>query len=357
MKKGSLVLLTALMLATFQQAGAQAVRSTKASTGSTVEGNSVTYNLPQTAITVKIVAQRETIKKGPYARFAQKYLGVVAPLTDKELYTIQGASLSYAEEADPSATYILDNPDKSLFKLYTSTIEGFAPAKPNGQLPDEQRFMGKNDTEYVFKDLGIKPLIDERVTTTYSNIQNDTGFVSVPIDKKETVELSLEDMAAEAANTIFTLRKRRFDLVTGEAGENVFGAGLQAAIDEMKRIEDEYIALFLGKRFIQPVVRKYEVVPEAGKNTVVVCRFSDSGGLLPDNDLSGRPIVLELTPEKKAQTTTVPRIGKDPRGVVYYRVADIAQCRLVDGKQVIVSERIPVYQFGSVVEVPVTSVK
>lgn len=355
MRKIAFSILTGALCLCALQADAQAVRTTKAAPGTTIDGSSVAYSLPQTAITVNMVASRESIRKGPYARFAQKYLGVVAPLSDKEIYTLSGASLSYSEEADPSATYILDNPDKSLFRLYTSTIEGLSAAGPGAS---NYTFEGSGQTEYQFKDLGIKPLIDERVITTQSLVESDTGFVNVPVDKVETVELSLEEMAAEAAQTIFTLRKRRFDLITGEAGENVYGAGLQAAIDEMRRIEEEYLALFLGKRFTQQVVRKFQVLPEAGKNSVIVCRFSETGGLLPDNDLSGRPIVLELTPEKKAQNLTLPRpAGKDTRGMVHYRIADIVRCRVVDGKEVMISERIPVYQFGTIVEIPVTSLK
>ncbi len=353
------LLLLILAAAAAVPGAAQSVRAYKTQPGGATEGNAVTYALPRTTVTVRLVARREVIKKGPYARFAQKYLGVVAPLTDKTLYTLEGASMTYAEEADPSAVYVLENPDKSPFRLYTSTIEGLmAPTPKDAEAGTAYRFDGTDGEEYVFKDLGISPLIDEKVVTTYSNIESDTGFVSVPVDRRETVEMSLEDMAADAASTIFTLRKRRFDLVTGEAGENVFGAGMQAALDEMRRIEDEYLALFLGKRFTQKVVRSYEVLPEAGRNSIIVCRFSETAGLLPDNDLSGRPIVLELTPEKKVQNTVLPsRNPKDNRGTVFYRVADAVRCRLTDGRDVLLSERIPVYQFGAVVEIPVTALK
>ncbi|HAY31196.1 DUF4831 family protein, partial [Alistipes sp.] len=77
-------------------------------------------------------------------------------------------------------------------------------------------------------------------------VECDTAFLKVPIDKQSTVEKSAESMAADAANMIFSLRRHRLDLVTGEAGENVFGGGLKAALDEISRLEQEYLALFLG---------------------------------------------------------------------------------------------------------------
>lgn len=206
--------------------------------------------------------------------------------------------------------------------------------------------------------MGISPLQMERVTVSY--IESDTSFVKVPVDRKDIIEKSPEDMAADAANVIFKLRTSRMELITGAAGENVFGSGLEAALKEINRLEQEYLSLFLGKQFVQKIVRTYEVTPEAGKTNLIVCRFSDAAGLQPASDLSARPIVMELTPEKKAQSNAITRRGKDSkdaRGTVFYRIADVVNCRLVDGKQQIAQQRIPIYQMGAVVEIPISSIK
>ena len=156
---------------------------------------------------------------------------------------------------------------------------------------------------------------------------------------------------------IFSLRRHRLDLVTGEAGENVFGGGLKAALDEISRLEQEYLALFLGKQYRQTVAREYNALPSKDENTLVVCRFSDTAGLLPDNDLSGRPITLEMTPEKKAEASPLANRNKEIKGGVFYRIADMVNCRLTDGNRQIAQARMPIYQFGVVVQVPVTAVK
>ena len=334
MKKVLIPILAIAALVCTHELQAQATKAIPAA-GATVGGNAVTYNLPQTVISANITIQHETIKRGPYARYAQKYLGAVAPLSDKEIYTILGATLSYASEADPTAVYVLDSPDKTQFDLYYPTPEGFlahdgqsAPRFAPGMCPQAGQF--------------VLP----------------EGFEGVQVDKMSASEPALEEAAAQVARTLFTLRQRRFDLVTGEAGENVYGAGMQAALDEMKRLEDEYIALFLGKRTVVQEIKTVDAIPVAGRNTMIVCRFSESGGILPDNDLSGEPVVLELTPENKAAATVVNRGGsRDSRGTVYMRMADIARCRLMLDKTVFATERIPVYQFGQTVEVPVSSLK
>ena len=78
---------------------------------------------------------------------------------------------------------------------------------------------------------------------------------------------------------------------------------------------------------------------------------------MPDNDLSGRPITLEMTPEKKAEASPLANRNKEIKGGVFYRIADMVNCRLTDGNRQIAQAQMPIYQVGVVVQVPVTAVK
>ena len=313
-----------------------------------MEGNTVAYALPRSVIRVQVVAERESVRVGPYARFAQKLLGVMAPLADKDIYTIQSATLCAAQEADPAEVYALDNPDKSPLRIYDVTPEGFVAASAAGQKPLPPAW----DCAGPLRG----PVPDRCEAVSY--LDSDTSFVKVSVDRLSLVEKSPESMAQDAANAIFSLRRHRIDLVTGEAGENVFGAGLKAALEEIDRLEQEYLSLFLGKQFRQRIVREFSVVPSKDEPATVVCRFSDTAGLLSADDLSGRPVLLELAPENKAQSLAPERrASKDSRGTILYRVADMVNCRLMDGNREIAQSRLPLYQFGQVIELPVTSVK
>ena len=299
-------------------------------------------------VRVQVVAERESVRVGPYARFAQKLLGVMAPLADKDIYTIQSATLCAAQEADPAEVYALDNPDKSPLRIYDVTPEGFVAASAAGQKPLPPAW----DCAGPLRG----PVPDRCEAVSY--LDSDTSFVKVSVDRLSLVEKSPESMAQDAANAIFSLRRHRIDLVTGEAGENVFGAGLKAALEEIDRLEQEYLSLFLGKQFRQRIVREFSVVPSKDEPATVVCRFSDTAGLLSADDLSGRPVLLELAPENKAQSLAPERrASKDSRSTILYRVADMVNCRLMDGNREIAQSRLPLYQFGQVIELPVTSVK
>ncbi len=339
----NLILLCLMAIVSF---GVQA--QVKSSKGLVVTSNgAVAYSLPRTTLKVTVEVEKESIRKGPYARYAQKYLGVMAPLADKDIYTITGGKIGFAEEADPEQVYTVENPDKSSVKIYESTREGFMAAQMEGATPVPSAFRPTPPAQHPMRD-NIEAV---------SLVNSDTSFVKVQVDRRSTVEQNPESAALDAANMIYTLRKKRMELVTGDAGENVFGDGFKAALDELNRLEEEYTALFLGKQFKQKIVREYDVIPEEGKSSAIVCRFSDTGGLLPSSDLSGRLILIEMTPEQKAQNSALTRRSKDSRGTVFYRIADVVDCRLTDGKREIAQRRVPIYQFGEVVEVPVNMLK
>lgn len=257
------------------------------------------YAVPQTTVKINVGIQKEDIKVGPYARYAQRYLGVIAPLSDKEVYTITGAEISYADPGEQTPAVM----------VAAATLDGGVPQ-------------------------------------VLSHTHSESDFPKVLPDKMSATDRSLEDMARDAANTIFTLRRARLDLITGEAGENVFGEGLRAALEEIDRIENEYLSLFLGKQSISTSVKTFNVVPEEGKNNYIVFRFTAEDGLLPENDLSGNPVVLSLTPVEVPASIGPVRGQKTIR---YYRLPARMEAVVTDGSDDMARDIIPVYQFGATI--------
>lgn len=310
------------------------------------------YTLPRTVVTVTMAVEREVILRGPYAKFASQYLGISgAAMSDKQNYRIIDASLGYYEEPDPAQTYHLDQPVDAQSKVFRWLSSAVPPQKP---LLADAEFLGAAiGNNNPFTDVSLDPLYG--TTTEQSGLADNDSFGELPVNRTSTVEKSTEQMAADAAKAIFTLRKRRFDLVTGETGENVFGAGLEAALKEMDRIESEYLALFIGKRYTQRMVKTFSVLPSA-KGTTIVCRFSPTRGVVPDTDLSGRPIVIEMTAEASDNGPAAGGTdGGSKKGAVSvrYRVPAVQTIKLVDGNDELARERIPVFQLGSVTSAPV----
>ena len=288
------------------------------------DNNPIVYALPRTVIKVAVTTEKESIRTGPYARFAQRYLGVVAPLADKDMYSIKSVQLGYGEEPDPSL-YLVNQLSKNLQGSHYTASEVSTPLS------------GYNGEGFV----------------AVSHLVSDTSFVKVPVDKQAITDGSAENMAQAAANTIYMLRKRRIELITGEQGENVFGGGLKAALDEIDRLEQEYMSLFLGKHYRQTEVRVFSVVPAKDEKNSVAFRFNENAGVLAASDLTGRPITLEFTPEIVTSAVPATKLSGASKDVIYYRPAVMAECKVTDGRTELAQERIPVYQFGDLVPVAI----
>ena len=153
--------------------------------GANETASGVTIAQPRTILAVDVTVERDLTLTGPYARYAQKYLGVRAPLADKTTWSITGAQIALLDRD----TY----------------LNAAAPAPAS--------------------------------TRTYTHASSDEEFARLQPDKTDMTTPALEDAARAAANQIFSLRRHRIELITGEAGENVFGEGLRAALAEIARME------------------------------------------------------------------------------------------------------------------------
>ena len=252
--------------------------------GANETAGGLTVAQPRTILAVDLTVEHDVTLSGPYARYAQKYLGVRAPLTDKTVWSVTGAQIALLD----GDTY----------------LNAAAPAPASTRLQP---------------------------------------------DKTDMTTPALEDAARTAAAQIFSLRRHRIELVTGEAGENVFGEGLKAALEEIDRLEQSYLELFLGKRIVSTETRRYVVCPQADKKQYIVCRFSPAAGLLPDTDLSGDIVLLQIEPSGVAKSDL--EAGPKETQVVACRVADPSTCIVVSGGREYARAVLPVFEFGRTINV------
>ncbi|MEF9950705.1 MAG: DUF4831 family protein [Mucinivorans sp.] len=294
------------------------------------------YSLPRTVVEGVVRVEREVVVRGPYARFAAQFLGVTgAPMSDKENYKIIDARLTWTTEPDPAMVFALDEKSSALAKVFTWIEPRTVSLTP---LAADKDFLGaKIGSKLPFLDMGTSTIVD-----------NSTAGLSV--ERSSAVEKSTEQLAADAAAVIFRIRRSRLDLITGESGEYVFGEGLKAALAEMNRLEAEYLALFIGKRYVQVSEHSFSVVPEAGKNRLVAFRFSPTTGFAQPTDLAASPYNLEFVAEGSKATNYLKKSGSK---VIAYRVPSLERVTLGNGTDILASERVPIFQKGALVEAPI----
>jgi hypothetical protein len=126
---------------------------------------------------------------------------------------------------------------------------------------------------------------------------------------------------------------------------------------ELGQMEENYLSLFIGKSARQTYEFSFDFIP--GSKSVkgeVFFRFSEDRGVLPKNDLSGRPIVIDANRiENLAGKQTGLSSSENPaagKSGVYYRMPGMAEVRIMDGSTQLAGARLPIAQFGTIAPVP-----
>ncbi len=328
-------------------------------------GYTLIYALPKTTIRVTVETTRVTTIKGPYFQYADKYLGITdAPSRDEVEWIISGVSTSNYQESDPDHFYMLKTNNRHVTNFFKLSDEGFILPVNHKQIPDLDDLTHSLTPEYkspFFTDLSMNPRVVEESRTVMRMVRQDDAFVNVPVMERQSVTRSLEARAAEVADLIFELRSNRFKLLSGDLDLFPDGKALEVIVEEFTRLENEYLSLFTGKVFKTVKEYSFEYTPDKdaiADNTEygTLFRFSDTEGVLPNDNISGRPITLEIEGQQKTRSLDRIKPSTNPdrpgTGTLFYRIPDIAKVSLKDGNSVISSVRIPVSQYGSVVTLP-----
>jgi hypothetical protein len=309
-----------------------------------VEG--IVYSLPQTGIRVCIKATCERFVHGPFQMYAQKMLGIEnVPATDADRWNMDELKLEVFSEPDAEQIYKAMGPAAQLLSLTESGILAGINTPVKNKKTDFQTntFLTKNlDNQVKFTDLSI--------WSFYSPADSTKRF--------KMVSKSMEQKAAEAAETIFNLRNSRFALLTNADDEPLpDGKSFEVMTEELGKMEKNYLALFIGKSAKETYDFSFEYIP--GQKTAkgeVIFRFSDERGVLPKTDLSGRPITIDVSKleslaskQEGLSKSDNPAAGKSG---VYYRLPGMAEIRIMDGGTQLAGARFPIAQFGATAPVP-----
>jgi hypothetical protein len=334
-----------LLLACFSfSVGYAQKKTTTPAVAEPVEG--VVYVLPQTGIRVHVKATRERFVAGPFNSYAQRMLGINdAPSESKDRWNLDDIKIELFSEPDPEQVYKAMGPMAHLVSLTeTGVLAGInTSGKTSETKVETQSFLTKDlEKQVKFTDLSI--------WSFYSPTDSTKSF--------RMVSKNMDQKAAEAAETIFNLRNSRFALLTNADDEPLpDGKSFEVMTKELGKMEENYLALFIGKSSKQSYDFSFTFVP--GSKTVkgeVFFRFSEDKGVLPKSDLSGRPIVIEVN---KAEGLAMKQGGlvssENPnagKSGLYYRMPGMADVRILDGSTQLAGARIPLAQFGAIAPLP-----
>ena len=259
---------------------------------------------PSTSVAVDLIVEKEQTVVGPYARYAQKFLNMRGSLVDKTVYSLKGVKLAV-----------------------TGGEDVIADAVPAAEVT-ETSYMG-----------------------------SASEFAKVLPDRMSATAVSEEETAANAAQAIFSIRKHRMDLITGEAGENVFGAGLKDALAALDAAEQEYLELFFGKRVVTTSVERVVIPMVEGVQSYAVARISSSAGVVAADAKDGDAVTLEVAPSGRARLSSIVEADPKSKTAVKVRVADPSTCTVKVGDKVLTSAVLPLFEMGRTAYINDTSIR
>lgn len=259
---------------------------------------------PSTDVAVDLIVEKEQTVVGPYARYAQKFLNMRGSLVDKTVYSLKGVKLAV-----------------------TGGEDVIADAVPAAEVT-ETSYMG-----------------------------SASEFAKVLPDRMSATAVSEEEAAANAAQAIFSIRKHRMDLITGEAGENVFGAGLKDALAALDAAEQEYLELFFGKRVVTTSVERVVIPMIEGVQSYAVARISSSAGVIAADAKDGDAVTLEVAPSGRARLSSIVEADPKSKTAVKVRVADPSTCTVKVGDKVLTSAVLPLFEMGRTAYINDTSIR
>ncbi|MDD2595643.1 MAG: DUF4831 family protein [Bacteroidales bacterium] len=349
-KTGLCALMVGISAATFAQTNVNAIPN-----------GAVIYSLPNTSISLSVEATSEIFTAGPYARYAQKYLGAEARTQDEVSYRLGSIQFVPYIEADPNSKIAINLNGKGV------AAANFLQFCAQGLIITSDSYTGKSESwrfpsianNDQFAGKGVGGNLTSTTTTLYKTVRTENGFRRVAVPQNQVVEKSAEKKAEEIANSIFDLRRQRVQIITGNTDATFSGEALGAAIAEINRLEQEYLSLFFGVTETSIQKMSFDVIPRADnpKQIYVAFRISDTQGLLPANNMSGRPIVLELTIDQaelnSAITGNVQSGKSKEQQLIYYRVPAVATAKIMDGQTLLLQTRVPVYQLGRTLSFPI----
>ncbi len=308
----------------------------------------VVYTLPRTVIRVNVSAVKETFQPGPYCDYAEQMLGIKNVRKKAETrWIVNDINIETYSEPDPDQVHKAMGDAASLLNL----SENGCLAGINTAIKNEIREKVKTNL------VGQKNTFNQ--SSKFSNF-TDTPFYT-PGDSTNNfrpVRVNDEQKMAEAVKRVLDSRRYQYDIATGMMDEfPPDGEAYKVSLKELKKTEEDYLSLFIGKSDYQEGMYSFDYVPgKTPGKAEVIFRISEENGIVLPSDLSGKPVMIEFETDKNlAQKYADGAKSDNPNAGesgVYYRMPGQATIKIINDLSVVATARATIAQFGEIAPVP-----
>lgn len=295
----------------------------------------VDYFLPKTQIVIHLSYSKTIKKAGPYAKYAEKYLGLKSGVVfeDETEYAFGKLNLRTIGIPDKDNAYIVSFRPKTTAPFVCLTKDGILCSINADFIPETN----KNSILQTQSEKAPKDNIAAQ--SAFSEDYFQAGSVG--------------KMAEVAAKQIYTIRESRNDILTGQAGNMPKdGEAMKIVLSQLESQERALMQMFTGTvETEEKFSHDFIIDPRTDISNAVLFRFSKYAGVVDSDDLSGIPVVFnlkksdfvpDLPPEERAKMDK----DKKNKGIVY-NIPGKGTVQIFYGDKVIDNETIDVTQFGT----------
>lgn len=268
--------LTSVALALLIGSGVAEAQSIQKLTATKANDYALVYTLPNTVLDITFETERTERQPGELSLYARKYL----------------------------------NADNVILEPSTAVRIKSVTVVPRGVANLDKRYavkFGNGNPPYMLIGDQNQPLTvnsQRSAEATEVELPQPKAAQPTPLEVPAAQQAITPDMARSistakraelAAESIFSIRESRNDLLTGNSDQQITdGAALQLILDNLSAQEAALTAMFVGTTKTSTQVTTVTCAPEDSVGEVVLARLSPIDGILPATDLSGAPIYLDI---------------------------------------------------------------
>lgn len=285
------------------------------------------YSLPVTALEITVVAERETLIAGPYAKYSKKYLGAANPISESgEKWTIKQVKVRPYGAVDPESRYLMQ------LKPGSTT---FIEVASDGMLLSINKELSE-----IKENLSITP--------DAPAVHPDGSEYLKYVDEDFIASQSTAKQAEMLAENLMEVRDSYLSLTRGTAETMpVDGKQLELMLASLKEQQEALTAAFTGSSYKETEIRTYTYVPEED-TTETLFRFSDFKGFCAATDYAGAPVSIRINVTAEGHLP-VDAAGKEkeiPKDAVRYCIPGEAQVTLSFDGKTLYNKEMEFAQFG-----------
>lgn len=294
----------------------------------------LSYNLPRTVVHVKVTATCTKVEAGPYAAYAERYLGVNdAPQADGTTWTLDKIEMQPEARPDDSRTYQIAFPEKGALPTFYLTADR------------------------CLLSINRKPEVSEpQAEVPVAGPKKGLALKASDVMSADILKAGSKARQADlASQEVFAIRESRSLLVKGEADNMpADGQSMQLMLQTLTDQELALRSLFEG--IVTTSQHTFDLYFDAAEATQqqVLFRFSEQLGLVDIDDLAGEPyyVSLTVTEDNRLPEVADPKLFKKVEKGIAYCVPGKARITLSSATERLAEGNFSMAQFGHVMRLP-----